>query len=95
MAKQIHLIPAARGVTHEDVHGQVAPGALEKVILPVLLLEGERSPDLVRAVHDRMQARFPNLRRKVIAGAGHMGPISHPREVAACIRELVSQAETD
>lgn len=94
MAKRIHLIPAGRSVTHEDMHGQVAPGALEKVTLPVLLLEGERSPDLVRAVHDRMEARFPNVRRKVIAGAGHMGPISHPREVAVCIREHLLQAET-
>lgn len=93
MAKQIHLIPAARGVTHEDIHGQIAPGALEKVALPVLLQEGERSPDLVRAVHDRMEARFPNVRRKVIAGAGHMGPISHPREVAACIRGHILQIE--
>lgn len=89
MADRIHLIPAGRSVTHEDVHGQVASGALEKVTLPVLLLEGERSPDLVRAVHDRMQRRFPNASRKVIAGAGHMGPISHPREVSASIRGYI------
>lgn len=89
MAKRIHLIPAGRSVTHEDVHGQVTPGALEKVALPVLLLEGEHSPDLVRAVHDRMQARFPNVRRQVISGAGHMGPISHPDQVVACIRDHI------
>ncbi|WP_424939112.1 alpha/beta fold hydrolase [Aliiroseovarius sp. S253] len=93
MADRIHLIPAGRSVTHEDVHGQVAPGALEKVTLPVLLLEGQRSPDLVRAVHDRMQARFPNVSRKVISGAGHMGPISHSSDVAACTREHIVQVE--
>lgn len=89
MADRIHLIPAGRSVTHEDIHGQVAPGALEKVMLPVLLMEGERSPDLVRAVHDRMQARFPIISRKVIAGAGHMGPISHPSVVANSIRDHI------
>ncbi|SMR70720.1 Pimeloyl-ACP methyl ester carboxylesterase [Aliiroseovarius halocynthiae] len=91
MADRIHLIPAGRSVTHEDRHGQVAPGALENVTLPVLLLEGQHSPDLVRAVHDQMQARFPNVRRQVIAGAGHMGPISHAQEVSTSIRDHILQ----
>ncbi|MCK0141783.1 alpha/beta hydrolase [Aliiroseovarius sp. F20344] len=91
MADRIHLIPAGRSVTHEDVHGQVAPRALEKVQIPVLLMEGEHSPDLVRAVHDRMQARFPNVSRSIIAGAGHMGPISHSKVVAERIRAFLDK----
>lgn len=88
MASRIHLIPAGRSVTHEDLHGQLAPGALEAVTVPVLLMEGERSPPLVAAVHDVLACRFPNVTRKLIKGAGHMAPITHASDVAAAIRHF-------
>ncbi len=89
MAARIHLIPAAAGVTGEDIHGQAAPGALERVTVPSLLLEGAKSPPIIAAVHDAFAARLPDVRRVVIDGAGHMAPISHPAEVAAVIRKFL------
>lgn len=89
MASRIHLIPAGRAVTHEDLHGQLAPGVLEAVTAPVLLMEGESSPPLVSAVHDVLERRLPNVMRKVIKGAGHMAPITHAGDVAAAIRRFV------
>lgn len=83
MARRIHLIAEAQSVNHEDVHGQVAPGALEAVKQPVLLIEGGRSPDLVRALHDELEARLPLVRRVSIPDAGHMGPISHAAAMAS------------
>ncbi|MDE9449732.1 alpha/beta hydrolase [Aliiroseovarius sp. Z3] len=92
MAKRIHLIPAGKTVTHDDIHGQAAPGALERLDLPVLLMEGARSPAMVAATHDALAARLPNVQRRVFAGAGHMAPISHPAEVGDAISAFLSSS---
>ncbi|GHE97820.1 dihydrolipoamide acetyltransferase [Aliiroseovarius zhejiangensis] len=94
MAKRIHLIPAANAVIYADVHGQVAPGALERVNMPVLLMEGTRSPALVGAVHDVLEARLPDVQRHVIDGAGHMAPITHAGEVAGLMSAFLRETES-
>lgn len=86
MARRIHLIPDGKPVTHDDIHGQAAAGALECLDMPVLLMEGAKSPAIVRATHDAMAARLPNVTRVVLQDAGHMGPITHAGEVAQAIR---------
>jgi len=88
MARRIHLIAAGRSVTQEDLHGQAAPGALEALDMPVLLIEGARSQPLIRTVHDAFEARLPQVRRVVIEGAGHMAPVSHPKDVARAVEEF-------
>lgn len=92
MAGRIHLIPAGSPVIYDDIHGQAAPGALERLAVPVLLMEGARSPALVEAVHDVMEARLPDARRCVFADAGHMAPITHPTEVGEMIAEFLAQS---
>ena len=92
MAQRIHLIPAGNPVTYQDVHDQAAPGALENLAIPVLLMEGARSPALVAAVHDVLAARLPNVKRHIFEGAGHMGPITHPEDVGDVISGFLSQS---
>ncbi|WP_424944368.1 alpha/beta fold hydrolase [Aliiroseovarius crassostreae] len=92
MAARIHLIPACAPVTSEDVHGQAAPGALEALGMPCLLIEGADSPGVVAAIHDVFEARIPDARRVVIEGAGHMAPMTHPERVAAEIGQLLEGA---
>ncbi|MCI2395268.1 alpha/beta hydrolase [Aliiroseovarius sediminis] len=92
MARRIHLIPAGKPVTHDDIHGQLAPGALERLDVPVLLMEGARSPALISAVHDALEARLPNVRRHVIDGAGHMAPVTHPIQVGDRILAFLREA---
>ncbi|HGG04323.1 MAG TPA: alpha/beta hydrolase [Aliiroseovarius sp.] len=82
LIKRMPLVAAGAGATVSDVHKQVAPGALEQITQPVLLMEGSASPSIIRAVHDVFFARLPDVRRVVVAGAGHMVPITHPEAVA-------------
>lgn len=89
MIDRIQLISAGAPVTNHDVHGQAAPGALEAVRQPVLLIEGALSPPIIAAVHRVLDARLPNSRRVVVAGAGHMVPITHPRAVAGEIQAFL------
>ncbi len=53
--------------------------------LPVLLLGGERSPPAARRVLALLAQALPKATLHPVAGAGHMGPITHGDEVNARI----------
>lgn len=82
MAEQIHLVVAEQGVTMDDSPGLLDPGRLEAVKNPVLLVEGSRSPPALRAIHEALSGRMPQAQRVIVAGAGHMSPLTHPENVA-------------
>lgn len=50
---------------------------------PVLLMTGEKTPLPERRVVEHLGESLPNARVKVVAGAGHMGPLTHAEEVNA------------
>ncbi|MCP5038511.1 MAG: alpha/beta hydrolase [Rhodobacteraceae bacterium] len=79
---RIPLIAEGAGVTLDDVHNQTIPGALEAIDQPVLLMEGATSPPIIKATHDVLNARIRDVRRVMVAGAGHMLPITHAGAVA-------------
>lgn len=83
LAAQIHLVVEESAVVTDDAAGLLAPGRLEAVTQPVLLIEGSLSPPLLHEVNAALAARLPQARRVVVAGAGHMAPITHPDSVAA------------
>ena len=90
MIDQIHLIGAQNPALREDVGGMLAPGVLEAVQVPTLLIEGGASPEEVGMIQDGLERRLPNTRRKIVDGAGHMVPITHAKEVAAEIRNFLT-----
>jgi pimeloyl-ACP methyl ester carboxylesterase len=51
---------------------------------------GEYAPKPTRVVAERLTALLPDARLVVLAGAGHMGPFTHGREVNALIASRVS-----
>ena len=82
LADQMHLIAAGSPALYDDVGGMLVPGRLEALDLPVLLIEGSASPAIIPAINEGLAARLPRARRAVIAAAGHMAPITHPRQVS-------------
>lgn len=89
-AERIGLVFADGPALEDDAAGLFARGRLEALDVPVLLLEGERSPAVVGAIQGRLAERLPRVRRVVVEGAGHMAPLTHPAEVARAIREHVA-----
>jgi len=89
LVRQIGRIGEERGVTVEDTPGLTAPGRLEDIIQPVLLIEGSASPAIVNRVHDALAARVPQAQRVVVMGAGHMSPLTHPGSIAAEIANFL------
>lgn len=85
MAERIHLVWAGTPALEDDAAGLLAPGRLEALGVPVLLVEGDRSPAVVGAVQGALAARLPDARRAIIPGAGHMAPVTHPEPVAEAI----------
>ncbi len=85
MTDRIHLIAAGAPLLDHDRAGLLAPGRLEALALPVLLIAGGDSPAVIDAIHSALAARLPQATRAVVAGAGHMLPVTHAAEVAALI----------
>lgn len=90
MAAQMPLIDAAAPALYEDAGRMLASGALARINAPVLLMEGARSSAIIGAINDGLAVRLPDCDRVRIDRAGHMGPITHPRAVAAAIRAFLS-----
>jgi pimeloyl-ACP methyl ester carboxylesterase len=62
----------------EDATPASAFRALE---VPTLLLTGEHSPTPARRVIERLARAMPHARSEVVPGVGHLGPVTHPRDV--------------
>ena len=54
---------------------------------PVLIMRGEHAPLPTRVISERLLELLPRCRLKIVAGAGHMGPLTHPLKVS----EIISQ----
>ncbi|WP_300548599.1 alpha/beta hydrolase [Roseovarius sp.] len=90
MAAHMPEIEAANPALYDDVGGMLASGALEKIVAPALLLEGSRSPEIIAAINEGLATRLGRVERSVIMGAGHMGPITHPKQVSAEVLQFLS-----
>lgn len=82
LAGQMHLIEAGEAALHDDPGGLLHEGVLEALEQPVLLIEGSASPRIIPAIHEGLAARLPHAQRLVVAGAGHMVPITHGAQVS-------------
>ena len=55
---------------------------------------GEHAPLPTRVVSERLIEILPQSRLKIVAGAGHMGPLSHAADVSQIVRHI-ADAEVD
>ena len=88
MMRAMPMIPASYGTLYNDANGTLAPGALDPVTMPVLLLSGSGSLPVMQIIANGLSRRLPNARSEVIAGAGHMLPVTHPAETAGHLRRF-------
>jgi pimeloyl-ACP methyl ester carboxylesterase len=83
MIKRIRLITCAEPQLHQDRAGLLP--RLPEISVPVMLVQGERSPPIMAAICDALAGRIARARRVTIPGAGHMAPVTHPIETARAI----------
>lgn len=65
---------------------------LAAIDLPSSVIGGVLSPLPVRRLADRIAAVLPQAWQSVIAGAGHMAPITHPMETASLLLAHLARA---
>ena len=82
LTRRIALIAASLPGIDGDSGGVFSAGKLERLRCPVTFIRGAESEPIMAHVHRAIMARLPQAREVVIPGAGHMAPISHPRDVA-------------
>ena len=81
MEARIPLIGAASPALNADA-ADILP-RLGRIAVPVLLMEGAESPPVIPEINAALANALPDARRVQVAGAGHMGPVTHAPEVAA------------
>jgi len=89
LADRIHLIGACEAMLYDDACGILAGGALERVTVPCLLMNGDCSPPSTGAILDALSARLPNARRATVHGGAHMAPITRSAAVAELVRPFL------
>lgn len=83
---RIHLIAAGYDALEGDSGDILAPGGLESLDLPVMLIEGGDAPEVISVIAESIAARLPDVGVARVPGAGHMLPITHAPEVAGLVR---------
>lgn len=92
MIAQIPLVAAAGKANNTDTGQILRAGGLEMIDAPVMLIEGGESPAIVHSINEVIAARLPDVGVARVPGAGHMLPITHPRQVAELIAMNLDQA---
>ncbi|MFO7568392.1 MAG: alpha/beta hydrolase [Smithellaceae bacterium] len=64
---------------------------LEKIDCPVLVIEGEKSPNIGLVDVRRAVSLLPQGRYASVAEAGHLIPMQKPAEIAAIVKDFIAQ----
>jgi len=68
--------------------------AYRRITAPVLVMIGGATRRPPRAIANLLGTALPDVRRKEIAAAGHLGPLTHGAEVNASIRAFLDEQQT-
>lgn len=93
LADQMYLIAASHDALNTNASGMLDPGVLEALDMPVLLIEGSASPDIIGAINDSLAKRLQHVSRSMIMGASHMAPITHADQVATEVLRFLEQTK--
>lgn len=73
---------------------QWGPAHLRALRMPVLLMNGSRTRQSARHVAELLGSALPQVKRLEVAGAGHLGPMTHEAVVNAAIAEHLQACGT-
>ena len=68
-------------------------GTLSKLNMPVLCLTGEKTRPTTRRLGELLRYRMPQATHATLTGMGHMGPVTHPIQVASRIAGFLDAQE--
>ncbi|KJZ19491.1 alpha/beta hydrolase [Loktanella sp. S4079] len=86
LTERIHLVVAGAAAIEKDADGITSEQRLAGLNVPVTLIRGALSQPVIQEIHKTLAARLLNAEEHVVAGAGHMLPMTHAEHVAKIIR---------
>lgn len=89
MEDRVHLIQASNPALMDDAAALLP--RLDRVRVPVCLIEGMKSPPVMAEIMDRLEGDLGCTQRVRLKGAGHMAPVTHSTEVAEAIRAFLDK----
>lgn len=87
MARGVQIVPHCSAPIFEDTAGLLQPDRLGALSAPTLILRGDATHPVMPVVNDGLARRMVDATSAVIAGAGHMVAITHPKETARAMAE--------
>lgn len=87
---RIGAIGAGKPAIYDDNDSRLRLADVARIAVPVMLVEGAKSPPMVSDVLDCIQSVLPGAGRATIDGAHHMAPITHAAEVARATAPFLS-----
>lgn len=91
MTRAIPVVPDTQPFLFDDAAGLIP--RLSSLTMPVLLLRGSECDPVVTVTNDGLARRIAGARNEVVDGAGHMAPVTHPKQVSNAWREVLAPAE--
>ena len=83
----VQYLPKAALDFHALIGEQTGIGHYAAFGFPVTILRGEYAPGPTRLIAEYLAASIADARCRVIEGAGHMGPITHPEIVVSAFAD--------
>lgn len=87
MTKRIGFVHHSTPALIHDRAGLMAPGGLDAVQVPVLMMRGETSP-WAAEVNGAIARRLRNVREVALPAVGHLAPITHPKALDLHLRSF-------
>lgn len=91
MTRGVHVVPDTTALLYEDTAGLLAPGALDALTIPTLVMRGADAHPAITATNEGLAEIIPGAVSHAVPGAGHMAPISHPQAVAEIWSDLLDR----
>lgn len=67
---------------------------LAEIHVPVVIMQGSRSPGIIGAVAERLLAGLPDVVQVVLNGADHLAPTKEPQRIIDVVRAHILSTET-
>ena len=80
---------------HAALTDPARPDDLRTIAVPALLIQGARTRSPTRRICERLERALPRARLRLIAGAGHMAPLTHREQVNTLIAAHIDTARAD
>lgn len=78
---------------HMSSHPERTAAVYRGITTPTRLITGQASPGPARAIVDELLYILGSAHLRVLPGAGHMSPITHPAEIAALVAEHIEVSD--